>query len=649
MIDQPISFTLPKPWAGQPFTIQRLGGLSFLVGPNGSGKSRFADILKGTLPNARLLGTDRLEGMSRGAMANWSGDFFASGYQKGQFSNIRHAGSLGSGIDAFIILEERADIRVIVEATLSSLFNRDITLEWDSGNLVPNARLARTDDSYRIDRDECHVIRELLVLLTHLHNDQNAFLIIDEPELHLHPQFQSFFIQEARKVAGPHVTGTSRKGVLLITHSPFILDLRTMDDMQSVFCFSADHSPPRYVGSLQEAERNRLISLIPRLNVHHKQLFFADDPIFVEGVSDAQLIEAIQERRKASITAAGSCLIDVGGCEEVTKYVELCRHYGKKAYFLFDLDSLFLGTLRQCLRGDGSIAEFLAGLGLGADFARYCGALDHELTEAVRLIENAAKAQGVVVEIQTYFGTLREDDKKKLARQRVAVLIEIAANRDDLLPVLTAELIADIEGRLRCVQATLRETHIFVLGGGAIEHYLPLYVGERYVLSDDAKKNAITAEIALLATGTLDDTLAERYGELFKCIEALPAKPPVDTESVLRGYVSNYIHELQGLVLTKPDWGKEQIVAHFESSHTGLSKLITLAEFQRPREGEFREDRSHASWMSLTRQTLACDALHFDLRRPRLFVALRHREWLLAIQIAIRSTSSSVISSPVRS
>jgi hypothetical protein len=255
----------------------------------------------------------------------------------------------------------------------------------------------------------------------------------------------------------------------------------------------------------------------------------------------------------------------------------------------------------------------------------------------------------VVVEIQTYFGTLREDDKKKLARQRVAVLIEIAANRDDLLPVLTAELIADIEGRLRCVQATLRETHIFVLGGGAIEHYLPLYVGERYVLSDDAKKNAITAEIALLATGTLDDTLAERYGELFKCIEALPAKPPVDTESVLRGYVSNYIHELQGLVLTKPDWGKEQIVAHFESSHTGLSKLITLAEFQRPREGEFREDRSHASWMSLTRQTLACDALHFDLRRPRLFVALRHREWLLAIQIAIRSTSSSVISSPVRS
>jgi hypothetical protein len=520
-------------------------------------------------------------------MSPFFGDHFAGGYRKDQFTHFRQAGTSGSGIDAFIVLEERPDIRVIVEATLSSLFNRDITLEWDSGNLVPKARLARTGDSYRMDREECHGIRELLVLLTHLHNDQNAFLIIDEPELHLHPQFQSFFVQEARKVAGPHVAGTSQKGVILITHSPFILDLRTMDDMQSVFCFSADHSPPRFIGPLVQGERDRLVSLIPRLNVHHKQLFFADKPIFVEGISDAQLIEAIQERRKSSITAAGSCLIDVGGCEEVTKYVELCRHFGKEAYFLFDLDSFFVGSLRQCLRSDGSIAEFLAGLGLGADFAGYCGALDRELTKAVRAIEAAANTAGVVAALQGHFGTLA-DDAKKLARQRVAVLVEIAGNRAALLPALTEQLIADIEGRLRQVQAALQTKHILLLGGGALEHYLPLYGGGRYALNDDAKKKAAAAEIALLATGTIDDNLASRYGELFKCIEALPAKPPVDTEKVLRGYVSDYIHELQGLFVSKPDWGKEQIVAHFESSTSRLGKLITLTQFERPREGEFR-------------------------------------------------------------
>ena len=525
--------------------------------------------------------------MSLSTLVSLIGDRFAGGLQKNQFSFFREAGVAGSGFDAFIILEERPDIRVIVEATLSSLFNRDIMLEWDSGNLVPKARLSRTGDFYRMDREECHGIRELLVLLTHLHNDQHAFLIIDEPELNLHPQFQSFFIQEARKVAGTHVPGTSCKGVFLITHSPFILDLRTMNDLQSVFCFSAEHAPPEFINSLQEAERTRLVSLIPRLNVHHKQLFFSDNPVFVEGISDAQLIEAIQERRKTSITAAGSCLIDVGGCEEVTKYVELCRHYSKEAYFLFDLDSLFTGSLRQCLRIDGSIADFLASVGVGGDFAIYCGALDRELTDAIKDVETAANAQDVVAGLQTYFQTLPENPKK-LAKQRVAVLIEIAANREALLPLLTEQRIASIEGRLRQVQAALRTKNIFLLGGGALEHYLPSYSGDRYVLSDGAKKTAVAAEVALLATGTFDNCLADRYRELFHCIEALPAKPPVDIENVLRGYVSRYIHELQDLVVSKPDWGKDQIIAHINSLQSGLGKLITLAEFERPKDGEFQ-------------------------------------------------------------
>jgi AAA ATPase domain len=587
MIEQSVAFDLPKPWSGQRFEIERFGELSFLVGPNGSGKSRFADALRAALPNARLLGTDRLEGMSRSLMTNLYGDHFAGGYQKNQFDRFRQAGTVGSGIDAFIILEERPDIRVIVEATLSSLFNRDITLEWDSGNLVPKARLARTGDSYRMDRDECHGIRELLVLLTHLHNDQHAFLIIDEPELNLHPQFQSYFIQEARKVAGLHSNHTSQKGLFLITHSPFILDLRSIDDIQSVFCFSAEHKPPSFIGTLRKRECDRLVSLIPRLNVHHKQLFFADNPIFVEGISDAQLIEAIQERRKASITAAGSCLIDVGGCEEVTKYVELCRHYGKTAHFLFDLDSLFLGSLRQCLRADGSIAEFLAALGLGADFNGYCGNLDSVLTTAIKAVEAAADPEGMVAALQAYFRAL-PDDPKKLARQRVAVLVELAVSQDGLLPILGEHLIADIKGRLRQIQTVLRHKQILLLGGGALEHYLPSYAGERFALNDSAKKSAVAAEVALLATGAFDTAMGERYGELFECVEMLPAKPPVDIESVLRSYVSNYIHELQGLIVSNPNWGKENLVTHFTSSPTGLGKLITLAEFQKQGDTEFR-------------------------------------------------------------
>jgi hypothetical protein len=189
----------------------------------------------------------------------------------------------GSGVDTFILLEERPDIRIMVEATLSNLFNRLISIEWDSGNLVPKATSSKTGDSYRVDRDECHGIRELLVLLAHLYNDEYKYLIIDEPELNLHPQYQSFFMQEVRSVAGDPTTGGRKKGLFLITHSPFMIDLRGMEDLASILSFSSDHSEPVSVGGIEGRSADRLASLVPRLNVHHKQLFFSDNPIFVNG------------------------------------------------------------------------------------------------------------------------------------------------------------------------------------------------------------------------------------------------------------------------------------------------------------------------------------------------------------------------------
>ncbi len=66
------------------------------------------------------------------------------------------------------------------------------------------------------------------------------------------------------------------------------------------------------------------------------------------------------------------------------------------------------------------------------------------MTEAVRAVETAENAEGVIPALQRYFLTL-PDDAKKLARHRVAVLIEIAGKREALVPILTEQRIADIE------------------------------------------------------------------------------------------------------------------------------------------------------------------------------------------------------------
>ena len=589
MTERGISFQLPKPWINQTFAIEKFGKINFFVGPNGSGKSRFAAVLKSHLPNARLLGTDRLTGTGAAVIANIIGDSFAQGFQKNHFSLFKQAGASGSGIDTFVILEERPDIRVIVEATLSNLFNREISLEWDSGNLVPKALSVRSGETYRIDREECHGIRELLVLLTHLHNDAHEYLIIDEPELNLHPQFQSFFMQEVRKIVSAPTAG-AKKSIFLITHSPFIVDLKSIDDLCSVFSFSADHSPPTSISNLGEGEGERFASLISRLNVHHKQLFFSDNPIFVEGTLDAQIIEAIQEQRQVSVTAAGSCIIDVGGCEEVSKYLEFCRKFKKSAYFFYDLDSLFVGSLRKCIRADGSVGEFLATLGLGVDFGRYCGELDQKLTAAIDAIRSVSEAPINLQKLKQHIEQLAGGDAlrdQNLSRARVAVLMDLMVPGESLTSIIGSSLSADIKGRLARVLEILSQKNVFVLPAGALEHYLPEYRGDRYILSEGAKRTAVAAEVSALASGVYLASLHERYGALFENICKLPAKAPVDIDTLMKKYLGDYVHALQGLVLSHMDWTIEQFNSHFSTSASGLGKLFQVTAFERLASAKF--------------------------------------------------------------
>ena len=191
-------------------------------------------------------------------------------------------------------------------------------------------------------------------------------------------------MQEARKFAGDWDTDKRKKIIFLITHSPFILDFRSVEDVKSLISFDLDHSAPKQISQIDSSATERLSSLVPRLNVHHKQLFFSDNPIFVEGILDSQLIGTMQEARGVSVAGAGSCIIDAGGCEEVNKYLELCLAFGKKAHFLYDLDSLFQGNLRGCLKADGSVQSFLVAAGVGNDFGKYCGELERKLTTSYR-------------------------------------------------------------------------------------------------------------------------------------------------------------------------------------------------------------------------------------------------------------------------
>jgi 2-phosphoglycerate kinase len=111
VINKQLSFELPKPWDQKRFETSQVGAINFLVGPNGSGKSKFAGALRSNLDNARILGTDRLSGMEQeNLLSPFHGNLFETGLAKNSFSHFKAVGQQGSGLDTFVLLEERLDL-----------------------------------------------------------------------------------------------------------------------------------------------------------------------------------------------------------------------------------------------------------------------------------------------------------------------------------------------------------------------------------------------------------------------------------------------------------------------------------------------------------------------------------------------------------
>ena len=609
MIGMNVSISLPAPWVSGTFEINEIGPVNFLVGPNGSGKSQFAKELARNIKDARLLTTDRLSGMEQvRPYARMFGDHFSQGLQKSQFGNFRGSETVGYGMSTLVLLEDRVDLRIRLEAMLGNLFDREIKLDWDSGNLIPKARLHGRSNTYRLDREECHGIKELCVLLTHLYDEKVPVLIIDEPELNLHPQYQAFFIREARKVAGDPAEDSTKKLLFLITHSPFILDFRSVDDLKSVISFSLDYSEPRRWSTLN-GDTASTASLVRRLNSHQKQLFFADNPIFVEGILDARMVTALMEARGVAVEAAGSCIIDAGGSEEVNHYLQFCRSLGKNAHFLYDLDSLFRGRLRSCIKNDETVQGFLATAGMGNDFAIYCGELDRKLTDVIDQVL-ATTLPDDLLTLGCYLrglGGRKESNNPELSKARTAVLTAISLHRDAMASVVQPADMADVEGRLNQVVSLLEKINIHMLPGGTLERYLPSYRADRYQLNDKAKQEAVQAEIDFLASPRAKEELAERYGDLYGAVCRLPASPDVDVEPVVRNYLSDYIHSLQKAVVANPGWQHEEIQKHLNVSEPEIASVFSIRNFARTSAKEFQATVEVSETLGLHRRIVRVD------------------------------------------
>ncbi len=321
MIELETKVRVPFLWGKSVFKKTRWSQINLIVGPNGSGKTILATELTKQFENAghsvRFIGAERTNNLD--------------------------------------ILRDNEKIREKTERVLSDMFGKSITFIEDiDGTFIPIVRNKAWNVEYMMEDAECHGLQTIITLLINLYSSTTDIVIFDEPELHLHPQFQLFFMNEIRNEAKHHCN----KLFFLITHSPFFIDLRTPEDLEGVIVCHINR-PPTHIEELSREDEALFRRFLPRFNTYHKQFFFSDNQIFVEGYTDQQMFTYLLPYVENKANTAGTSVIDVGGKDELGVFCKVCSLIGTDARIITDLDSLFSGKLRDVVCNDMRVINWL--------------------------------------------------------------------------------------------------------------------------------------------------------------------------------------------------------------------------------------------------------------------------------------------------
>lgn len=162
-------------------------------------------------------------------------------------------------------------------------------------------------------------------------NLHGGLVIIDEPEIHLHHQFQDEYIRVIEEL-----NKDQKCQYVLVTHSESLINSNTINKVQR---FALDTESFTIIKSPSvTADQKTLVKILD--NTRSAYAFFASKIVFVEGDTDRYFFKAVFQELKPELNQSVAVL-HMNGKGSYSKWKSFFEDFGLHVNFICDFDNVF--------------------------------------------------------------------------------------------------------------------------------------------------------------------------------------------------------------------------------------------------------------------------------------------------------------------
>jgi energy-coupling factor transporter ATP-binding protein EcfA2 len=514
------NFNVKNIYGEQPVQITIYSGLTVFVGPNASGKTQTLKALRTSLKKVfgsekvRYLSSNRIGTMetyrSRVGQYTYSPD----DYIVGDRNNKKSRKEIEIAAGDFFTMDEKKDIYIKVAERLSVLFGRQIYLRWDAGKLKVYFEKTDSQEEYSVAVEASGLVNVISILAALFDKDVEV-LLIDEPEVSLHPQLQSYLLREMKKAAREY-----KKTIIISTHSTEMISLSNISDMSNLVFFSDKKLPVQVSPTAPELENRKLKDFVMRMGQIYKAGFFAKKILLIEGASDLIISKCLLQKLDLNIDVAGSQIVPVEGKGQFPVITKMFRLVNKEVCILTDLDGFTDDNKVTELFSTSPEADEIARSNSHRSMAEMIQNVRDEMT---KLVDANQDRLAPIYESHPYWSNRKPSDDATKAIRRAVIAQLLSSSQESLAQWPDADVWCSMQISLDNLLSSLEKIGCFVLRKGAIESYYQFAPSTTY----DEKPTKAVEETSNLQDQS-EAYIREKYGDIIRALEFVALTKKVD-------------------------------------------------------------------------------------------------------------------------